>query len=371
MIDIAQSKKRGQDIVGVTFSADDVEHDEVSGEDQFSGRVAFVNASFGMGSFVENLHRTLRRYYTWMNDSAYVLLSFYNSRTAVNEMAPTWRDTSLAAHLDVEKNTLEVTLPGERKFRIFCRAYDESVKSIIESVFKIVDVRTYPTLAALLPNKMLELSDVSELCQYLDEQLSGSSKFQYGHYVTVLAQKHSDYHPGYQQVRAFLLERRVDYEILSHADVLSVTSAAAEIKVPLKDTIKTLIFTEGGRRTRNEENRRFIVVAVRGDKQIDKQALAAQLAISKSRLNMASRNELFALGYPLGGIAPFGYEGAEFQYISDKDLFTESDGYFYMGSGSSRSTVKMRKSVLQKLLESYRQVGIFNAAPAVDVAPLV
>ena len=122
MIDEAQKEKERRDITNVLFSVADMEYENVRDEGNFLrngiGNVGLIVASFGLGSFIEDTTAMMRRFHGWLAENGILIISFYNQNTILNELTPNWRDTSLAAHLEIESSTLRVELSKETVFHI-------------------------------------------------------------------------------------------------------------------------------------------------------------------------------------------------------------------------------------------------------------
>jgi len=84
--------------------------------------------------------------------------SFYNSESLLAQLGFLPWPTPLAAHIDLDKRCLEVRYDNE-VFFLYARA--RSVKEVknLFSDFKIDDIYTFPTLASILPDVILEDED--------------------------------------------------------------------------------------------------------------------------------------------------------------------------------------------------------------------
>lgn len=357
MIDVANRLKRERGDTRISFAVNDVEYEQLADEDRFYGRVDLVLASSGMGSFVEDTVRMLRRFQDWLKPGGYVFLSFYNENSLALKLEPNWRDSALAANLDPDHGTLRVELPGGANFSVFCRPYNEGTKGEINKLFHIDTIYTYPTTMALMPNSFLRDDLARTLFGEIDDLLADNATLRpfpqlrrnYGHYVLVVAHKPRGAYEGYLNIiRALASRPDIEYEIIEHGPVLSVEDEQRELgkEVPLDCIVKTLIF-------KLANSRDYVSISVAADKMIDTEALAHRLGVAKSRIKFAAQKEVAELGFPLGGIAPFGFSDRfTVRRFVDAGL-REAGDWIYTGIGDNRRTLKLRKRDFLDLVSRY------------------
>lgn len=350
MIDEAIKKQKGNETTNIYFSVADIEYEEILDENAFHGDTDLVVASFGMGSFVEDTPRLLRRLHSWMRAEGYVVLSFYNSESLILRVKPNWRDTSLSAHLDPENNTLTVSLSPETVFHIFCKPFSDVTGSEINKVFDIEAVYTYPTVMSLLPNSLLEKPLAAELFTYLDDHISSDPKYKLGYYVTVVAKKRHENLDSYSRIIELLEMMKCHYEVKEHNPVLSMEDVQKEVGYHPKAMIKTIVFQD-------RNTKQFITMSILSEKRVNKELIAKVLKIPTWRVRFAPEKELTKLGYPIGGIAPFGFDPDE-QVINliDSDILKIDHGWFYTGIGDNRKTLKIKAEDFNAIISSY--IGI-------------
>lgn len=347
MIDEAEKSKRRKDIRNVLFAVNDFEYETLWDEDQFYGKCDLVVASFGMGSFIEDTSQMLRRFYDWLKPGGYVFITFYNENSITLKIVPSWRDVSLAAQIDTESNSLEVTLTPNIKFHIFCRPFSDGIKGVINKIFNICEIWTYPTLMALLPNKLLEDELAHELFSDVDEMLSNCREHQLGHYVIVAAEKPEVAIEGFANIVKLLGDLDCEYEILEHSPVLSIEDVKREIGYHPGCMVKTIIF-------KDKRTEAFISVSLQSEKRVDKAKLARSLQMSVSRLKFAPEKQVLKLGFPIGGIAPFGFnESVEVIKFIDRALDDVEGEHLYMGIGDNRKTLKLRREDFFSIVSDY------------------
>lgn len=352
MIEHAKLEKQRQSITNIFFSVADLEYEEIVDERAFYQSADLVLASFGLASFIEDTTQMLRRFYNWMKDDAYLVMSFYNRQSLILQVTPNWRDTSLSAHLDVENNTLRVELGPNSIFYIFCKPFSKGVRGAINSVFEIEAIYTYPTLMSLMPNDLLEHPLAKNLFNYLDNHIADNPDFFLGYYVTVVARKGKVNLESFNRIKALLDRRNCEYELIDHLPVLSIEDVRRELGDQVRPMIKTVIFQD---RPANK----LVAVSLLAEKRVRKEQVADALGIAKSRVVYAPEKEVLKLGFPLGGIAPFGFdESLEIQTFVDAEVDYLTEEWLYMGAGDNRKTLKLRRSDFMTLIEGYRRLKL-------------
>lgn len=348
MIEVAKFKKREQDLDHIVFTTADLEYEQITYENEFIKNSDLVVASFGMGSFIEDTAKMLRRFHEWMIPGGMLFLSFYNRNSILLNLVPSWRETSLSAHIDVDSNTLLVQLTPDTVFQIYCKPFDDTIKAEIAKKFDILNIYHFPTTMALMPNSLLQDPIAKNLFEYVDKNLCSNKEHFLGHYVIVVAQKSQDSKiDGYKKVISILKERQIKHEIIEHDMVLSVNDVIKEIGAQSGFMVKTLVFC-------NNEKKRYLVVALPHTKKLNKIKFSKMLEIHHKKLKFATEKEIVALGFPLGGIPPFGFpEKIDIDYYIEKSLKEAKDSDIYMGVGDNKKTLKLRSREFVKLVQNY------------------
>jgi SAM-dependent methyltransferase len=367
MIAQARAKQAEQRDTHVRFSVGDFEYERIRDEHLFHGTCDLVVASFGMGSFIEDTAQMLRRFHDWLKPGGYLFVSFYNENSITLKLTPTWRDTSFSADIDAEHHTLKVELPGGIKFNIFCRPFNDGTRGEINKIFNIDDVFMYPTVMALLPNELLQDRLALRLFSYVDEMLADTKRLprrsdgqehgigdnNYGYYVIVVAHKPESPTDGYANIQRILeAARPLRYDILEHQPVLSAEDFRREIGRTIDPgaLVKTIIFKDA----KTDE---FIVVVLASAKMVDKDKLAGVLGIPKRRIKFASEKEVLALGFPVGGIAPFGWTADQpIRALLDATLQDSPTTWFYTGVGDNKRTLKIEREGFLRIVAPYERV---------------
>lgn len=354
MVAAAERKKATADIRNVLFSVADMEYETIRDEGHFQsqdgGKVDLIVASFGLGSFIEDTPGMLRRFHGWLREDGIVLLSFYNKQTILTEVTPNWRDTSLSAHLDPESNTLRVELSQKTIFHIYCKAYSEDIQKTVSDSFDILQITTFPTLMALMPNSLLQSGKALGIFRFVDETLSEHKDYKYGHYVTVVARKKSTAASvALARVVRTLNEGHAEFTLIAHPPVVSADDVKRHLQMSDGLPVKTLLF-------RRQEDRKLVLVVVPANIRVDISGLAKQMNVK--RLYFGSDRDVLTTGFPLGGLAPFGYETDLIEkFYIDKRLINSESEWVYTGSGDNSRTLRVKKSDLMRLLASYEKIN--------------
>ena len=131
-------------------------------------------------------------------------------------------------------------------------------------------------------------------------------------------------------------KNNASYEVLSHDPVQTMEDVLRVLKVPLEQTVKTLVV-----KCKDE----LILAVIPGDKRLSKKLLANALCVGRGHLDMLSPEKVESLtGMPLGGIPPFGIEG---RVVIDKDVMRQDQ--IYCGFGSLTSSLKVSPKDIQKI----------------------
>lgn len=353
MIEEAKRKKRERKANNVILSISDMEYEKTPYEEEYHGKTDFIVASFGMGSFVEDTPKMLRRFYEWLSPGGYIFLSFYNKESILLKIKPSWRDTSLSAHIDVDSNTLQVQLNKSTVFQIFCKPYDNDVRSEITKKFTVLEEKSYPTTLALLPNSLLIDPVAENLFLNVDEHLSNDSTQFYGHYVLVVGKKPNIPEvDGYKNTISYIEKHNIVPQLIEHRMVLSVKDVLNELKITNEVLVKSVVFSIRGKSQK-------IVCVLPHDKEVNKSSLAANLNLSKSKLKFSTENEILRMGFPIGGIPPFGFpEKEDIRFFIHPSLKSIREGTVFMGVGDNTKTLQMNITDLITLIGNYENLPL-------------
>lgn len=353
MIEMAENQKKGGGLRNLIFVSSDIEYDDLVDEDKFigdgTGAVDLVLASFGMGSFVEDTLRLLRRIHLWLRPGGRLMISFYNADSIVSQVTPNWRDTSLSAHLDSESNTLKVQLAADIVFHIFCKPYSDDVRKAVASLFEIEKNLTFPTLMALMPNSLLEDETASELFKELDRSLAESKRFRLGYYVTIIAKKPESVASASSTIEDLLVEEGAEYSYVEHSPILSSSDLLHVLDGKKGLLVKTVVLKD-----RSDET--VYVIVLEYGIRLDRRRFAQYIGLSPNRLEFSSDKFIAANGFPVGGVAPFGFGDAEkVNFFIDGRLRRNRRRWFLIASGDPRRTIRISSKDFRRLTSAYQK----------------
>ncbi|NJO78596.1 MAG: methyltransferase domain-containing protein [Cyanobacteria bacterium RM1_2_2] len=350
MIDEANRIRRDKNAWNVIFLVNDFEYEKLIDEKRFYGQCDLVVASFGMGSFIEDTNSMLRRFYDWLKPGGAIFMSFYNANSITLNVTPSWRDSALSAQVDRENNSLEVNLTPKTRFNIFCKLFDTGIEGALNRIFHVDSITTYPMIMALLPNNMLENEFARASFEAADKTLAETKESQNGYYAIVIAHKSPQATTGYLNVNRLLAEFQAEYEVIEHEPVLSMEDVKRVVDSFPKCILKTLLI-------RHQKTDAFVAIVIQSDKHLDMQQVSRLLNVNRHHINFATEKEIQRIGFPLGGIAPFGFESEiRITKFLDTAIVNYRCKWLYMGMGDNRKTLKIRKSDFLKIIADYQRV---------------
>lgn len=366
MIERATANRRASKFsASVDFHVSDVEYESLPGEEeQLVGKVDLVCASFGMGSFVEDTDRLIRKFATWLSPKGKAIISFYNGDPASRVLKPDWRNSALAATIDPDANILRVELSEEASFSIFCKPYTDRLGETIKKYLGVQRTIHYPTTLALMPGAMLRSRSSTDFFGKIDDMICEDPDNRIGFYVTLVCEKLPGADRNTIQVKSELDSLSIPYLVVEHGPAFSAQDARREIKSTneIDDQnalfLKTVIFETGtdSQRKRPIEQRQFASVTLPWDKNVDKKALAAQLDYARGSVVTADKGALFQLGFPLGGVSPFGLSAENVSRFTCGFDRASTPSSVVFGSGSHLSSILIEWPDFDRLFSTFRHI---------------
>jgi hypothetical protein len=166
----------------------------------------------------------------------------------------------------------------------------------------------------------------------------------------VIAHKSPQATTGYQNVNQLLAEFQAEHEVIEHEPVLSMEDVKRAVDVLPKCILKTLLI-------RHQKTDEFVAIVIQSDKHLNMQQVAQLLQVNRHHINFAAEKEIQKLGFPLGGIAPFGFEPeVRITKFVDMAIVNYRCKWLYMGMGDNRKTLKIRKADFLKMIADYQKV---------------
>lgn len=186
MLDRAIAKKEMLNIGNVYFSQFDLN----CGIPEENNSANFIYSSFGLGSFVEDIYSFRNEMHRVLEDNGKALISFYNRNNILNELKDYSWAPSLSAILDSDASAIKVKVDGATH-NVFARAFTISeIKNVFEQYFNIISLTTFPTIASILPDELLNNSRLRSLCNDFDLFLS-EKHLDMGAYIVAFLEKRS------------------------------------------------------------------------------------------------------------------------------------------------------------------------------------
>lgn len=110
---------------------------------------------------------------------------------------------------------------------------------------------------------------------------------------------------------------------LEHEPVVTSEDAAKTRGFQLKQGIKALVFTDG--------NNNWVVVDIPADQKADQKKVAIQMNWSKSKIRMATQEEVMGkTGCEIGAVPPFGHK-TKVPIIVDLGVYNNKESAFNIG----------------------------------------
>lgn len=145
-------------------------------------------------------------------------------------------------------------------------------------------------------------------------------------------------------LQAYIEQARIEASLIADiGETPTVPAAAAALGVEADQIIKTLLFLI--ERPGDAESTPWpIVVISHGQKRVDKGALAAYAGVGKKRVTLAPADVVLdLLGYPAGGVPPFGHQ-RQLPVIVDAavlGLRERFNGVIFGGGGDDRTMMRL------------------------------
>ncbi|MCF6157614.1 MAG: methyltransferase domain-containing protein [wastewater metagenome] len=331
MIEVAQRKKNEKakadnfDLSKITFMRMDVEDEEFSQE---QGSADLVCASFGMGSFVENIHNLLKKLWLLLKDEGILIISFYNKNGIQYQVNPVWRDSSLSAKLS-GNDELKVNIGGN-VFTIYCKPYEfEEIRGILNRYFGIINQYSFPTLSAFMPNSIFaENQYACKVFKDIDAAIAQKNDMMHGAYFLFICKKEpTEIADAFHRIKDVLNEHKlsegINYEVISHEAVVDFGALEKVLNVPRNQMVKTILVENKnqGNMQAGTSKGSLYAFAVPGHKKLDMKKAAKVLGARQKDIRMVVQKQLAQkVESPVCGIASFLESGRVIPVYFDEGL---------------------------------------------------
>ena len=152
------------------------------------------------------------------------------------------------------------------------------------------------------------------------------------------------------RIKAFLHSLNLHPIYLEHQAVITSQDAAATRGFELKQGIKALLFT-------NETD--WVIVDVPADKKVDTKKVIQQLGWSKSKIRMATPEEVLSkTGCEIGAVPPFGHKET-ISLLVDLNIYQNQESAFNIGLRTH--SLKIPTSEMKQVFTKLNAIeGIFS-----------
>lgn len=158
-------------------------------------------------------------------------------------------------------------------------------------------------------------------------------------------------HDEVTRIKTLFFELGIHPTYLEHEAVITSEDAAKTRGFELRQGIKAILFTNdaGG----------WVVANIPADKKVDAKRVAEQLGWSKSKIRMATADEVMQkTGCELGAVPPFGHKES-LPIVVDVGVYENQVSTFNIGLRTQ--SVKVNTEEMKKVFEKVKAVeGIFS-----------
>jgi prolyl-tRNA editing enzyme YbaK/EbsC (Cys-tRNA(Pro) deacylase) len=145
-------------------------------------------------------------------------------------------------------------------------------------------------------------------------------------------------------LQAFIEANQLSAQLLRDVGATpTVPDAAAVLGVASEQIAKTLLFLIDKPGAEHTASMPVIVIS-HGERRVDRKRLARHFAVSNGRVRLAAADVVLELlGYPAGGVPPFGHR-TRLPCILDASMVaaaSQYDGVFFGGGGDDRTMLRL------------------------------
>lgn len=154
-------------------------------------------------------------------------------------------------------------------------------------------------------------------------------------------------------LQAYIEEEAIDARLIDDiGDTPTVPAAAAALGVETDQIIKTLLFLVEQTNVPDRPVQPLVVIS-NGENRVDKRPLADQYGVGKKRVRLAPADVVLdLLGYPAGGVPPFGHR-SRLPVVLDRSVLAVSvrGRTLYAGGGDDRTMMALTVDELQRVTQ--------------------
>ena len=154
-----------------------------------------------------------------------------------------------------------------------------------------------------------------------------------------------------KRIKAFFSAMGIVPVYLEHEAVITSEDAAKTRGFELKQGIKAILLTN--------DNNEWVIVNIPADKKVDAKKVAEQLGWSKSKIRMATADEVMRkTGCELGAVPPFGHKESLPIFV-DSGVYDNQESAFNIGLRTI--SVKIKTEFMKIIFENVKaQEGKFS-----------
>lgn len=354
MIIEAEKKKLDRAYGGIAFGVRDIEEELLEEPDS---SISFINAGFGMGSFVHDIHSFLREMRRVLKPKGILVISFYNSDSLIVKLKDLllWKP-SLAAKYDIKSKKLDIDFE-KLNYHISARAYSyKEIKKILKGNFIVEQIGTYPTLSSLFPNEIFESKDAQALCKTVDIALAQNDEIAGGPYVLAICRKGGELTEmseptGYERILYLCRLHHIRFETKEHTPINTLEELESALKTSRTNIAKAVLFVY-----QRGEHRKFYAVILTADRKVHLGKLARTLSINVKEIRMATQQEVEDLiGFQIGNLPPFGFPKFVAIII---DVSLDNHDEIWCGLGKKTEHIKLDLNELKALTSCFNLIDV-------------
>ncbi len=152
-------------------------------------------------------------------------------------------------------------------------------------------------------------------------------------------------------LQRFIDENGIEAQLLREiGDTPTVPAAAAALGVETDRILKTLLFLAQKPGDRSAPPAPFVVIS-HGERRVEKRPLADLHGVGIKRIKLASPDVVLQLlGYPAGGVPPFGH-CTTMQVLLDSSIADLDPGLVYAGGGDDRTMLQLTVEELTRVAQ--------------------
>lgn len=158
-------------------------------------------------------------------------------------------------------------------------------------------------------------------------------------------------------LQAFIAQSQVRARLIQDRDwphTATVPAAAVALGVEPEQIIKSLLFLVKQPAAGETAEPQPVLVISHGERRVERKALASHFGVGSKKVKLAPADTVLAiLGYPAGGVPPFGHR-TKVPVIVDASLVAVADRYdglIYGGGGDDRTMLELTVAELLRVTQ--------------------